>query len=231
MDEQPIIEQHKKDSFKVLVVIVLVVLAGAVGWLVYRTEDIAKQENNAAATDTKDDAGDTTDTVGYTDVKSGSGGFQLRVPDGWGPLTNVMDSDFVILPGMEQPVVAAGAEVKVQEVQSYGTDSSSVFTAMLVKKGEAAEPRGEASEFTIGKGEDALVGKKYSYVFAKDELEGIGYTRFQGDRTYEYVFPFDDKEFRVYYSVYGSDPRNLSVTVDEIVQTATVNKNQIPATR
>lgn len=229
MNEQPIIELHRRDSFKVLVIIVLVVLVGAVGWLVYRTEDVAKHDHATAASE-KDDANDTSNTVGYTDVKSGGGAFQLSIPDGWGPLTNVIDSDMIVLSSSKQPTLTVGEKPEITEVQSYGKDGASIFMAVMVKKGEAAAPRGEASEFKVGKAEDEIVGTKYSYIFDKDELEGLGYQRFKGDRTYEYVLPFEDKELHVVYNVFGDDPRNLSVVVDEIVRTATLAK-VVPATR
>lgn len=226
MNEQPIVTQKRTDYFKVSVVICLVVLAGVVGWLVYRTEDIGKRNNTVTTTESeKNTTEDMTNTSWNTVVKSGSGGFELTLPDGWGPITRDLKSDFIVLPGTAQPTIQKGKDVQITDVEGYGTDSLSLFSAVMLQKGTAAAPQGEASEFVIGKAEDAITGQKYVYTFPKDEVIGIGHTRFQGDRDYEYVFPFGDKELHVYYHVYGSDPRNLSETVDEIVRTIILAKS------
>jgi hypothetical protein len=126
---------------------------------------------------------------------------------------------------MHQPTLGAGAVTRVINSDGYGTDSASVFMVMLTKDGTGQTPMGNSETFTIGKGEDALVGKKYSYIYPKDDLAGIGYLRSQNDRDYQYVFTTaDGKKLEVLYSVYGSDPRNLVETVDAIVQSIVVKK-------
>lgn len=223
--------QPPKSNLSVLVVIIFVLLAAAIGWLFYRIESVADEQNKAATTEQDEDITPSTDNGWNTVVKSGSGGFHVTLPDGWGPITRDLKSDFIILPGTAQPTVVKGSEVEINDVEGYGTDSLSVFSMVMLDKGTAAAPQGTASDFTIGKGETAITGKKYIYTYPKDQEVGIGFTRFAGDRDYEYVFTSKDQELHVYYSVFGSDPRNLSATVDEIVRTVTINTNQVPATR
>lgn len=147
----------------------------------------------------------------------------MTVPDGWGPLIKDTESDFFLLGGMAQPTLGAGAKTEVRELKGFGSDGALLFAATLSKDGLGDMVQGTSQEFTIGKGDDALVGKKYSYVYPKDELEGIGYTRYQNDRQYRYIFTAKDgKKLDIMYNVYGSDPRNLSANVDAIVQSIVV---------
>lgn len=158
-----------------------------------------------------------------TTIKSGKGGFEVTVPNGWGPLINVKDGDFMIVPGQKQPDLDSSAKTVVREEKGYGTDAASLFSISLSDTADTSLPQGTAEDFTIGKEDTALKGKKYTYIFAKDDVEGIGYQRFQGDRNYRYVFTTKTgKALLVDYSVYGSDPRNLSEVVDEIVRSMRV---------
>jgi hypothetical protein len=227
MNQKPSL-QFTKDNFKVVVIAALVVLAAAVIWLAYRVETVADKQADAAAKSQADESAPE-DSGGSTLVKSGSGGFHISIPDGWGPLARPLDSDALFMGGTTQPDVGLGNETVINDMASYGTDGPSVFAVLLLPKGGAAEPRGTASEFTIGKGDEALAGKKYTYVYTEDALEGLGRLRLQGDRDYDYVFSVGDKELRVYYSVFGSDPRNFIETVDDIVRSITVATNQAPA--
>ena len=143
------------------------------------------------------------------------------MPPGWGPIIKAADADFLIITGTAQPTVSASAPVKVTTVSSYGADGSSLFSAFLTDKGKAATPRGDASMFTIGKDPDAITATKYTYIYPKDELVGVGSSRFMGDRDYEYVIPHGDKELHIYYGVYGSDPRNQADIADEIARSVT----------
>lgn len=146
------------------------------------------------------------------EVVSGQGKFTVIFPDDWVGILKVKDSDWFIIPGMDQPKGQPGKAIT--EIDSYGSDSPVVFS--LLAYNNFAEPEGEAEDFYMGK---ELKGKKYTKVYEKDQLVGIGYQRFRGDRDYEYVFDIGDGyELRASYSVYGSDPRNLSEDVDLLVQ-------------
>jgi hypothetical protein len=218
--------QSTKDNFKLAVIAGLVVLFAAIIWLVYRVETVADKQTSAVPTESSET---TSDIEGGTTIKSGSGGFHVVVPDGWGPLARPLDSDALFMGGTTQPDPGLGNKTVIEDMPSYGKDGPSVFVVVLLDRGGAADPRGVASEFTIGKGGEALVGKKYTHIYTQDEFEGLGKLRLQGDRDYEYVFPVKDKELHVYYSVYGSDPRNLVETVDDIVHSITVATNLAPA--
>ncbi len=229
MNEQPFISSPvKKDRFKVVVSICLAVLTAAVGWLVYRVETLPEKQEIAPVSNVQEQgetASDDRNNNGWnTALTSGRGSFKVTLPDGWGPVINDKTSDLVVLPGTTQPTVKKGDKVAINEVSGYGTDSPSVFSMVVHAKGEVAQPRGSAEEFTVGKAEDMIKGTKYTFVYPSDDFEGIGYLRLQGDRSYQYVLPLGDKELHISYSVYGSDPRNLIATVDEIVRTITIPK-------
>lgn len=223
--EQP---QQKKSPIELAFnVVVVLLIAGAIAQVLQirglsdRVADLERQLlAQAEAEVTEQLAADMHNNGWNTVIKSGRGGFELTLPDGWGPVVNDKESDFVIMMGMKQPTLATGNKVVVTETEGFGTDAPSLFSVILLNKSEAAPPlaQGAAEEFSIGKGEDEIKGTKYTYIYPKDELSGIGTQRFQGDRDYEYVLPVGDKELRVYYRVYGSDPRNFATTVDEIVQ-------------
>lgn len=186
-----------------------------------RVQKLSKQVDASHTISTEVKQSDT--LPGRTTITSGKSAFNVTVPDWWGPLTKAADSDFLILPGTTQPTMAAGKKLKVTEASSYGSDSPSLFMMTLSDIGMGGALRGESSEFTIGKGDDALVGKKYTYLYPTDEQVGIGYTRYQNDRDYRYAFTTKTgKKLDIEYSVYGSDPRNLSDTVDKIVQSIVV---------
>jgi len=155
-------------------------------------------------------------------ILSGKKGFNITVPNGWGPLTKAQNSDLLILPGRIQPTVTTDQKAKITE-GGYGSDAPSLFIVLLSDAGMGDIPRGVSSEFTIGKGDDMLVGKKYSYTYPADEQVGIGYMRYQNDREYRYSFTTKHgKHLDVLYNVYGSDPRNLVDSVDEIVHSIVV---------
>lgn len=146
------------------------------------------------------------------EVVSGQGRFTITFPSDWAGILKVKDSDWFLISGMEQPKGQPGNAIT--EVDSYGSDSPLVFSALI--HDNFAEPEGEVEDFYIGK---ELRGKKYTKVYESDQLVGIGYQRFRGDRDYEYAFDLGDgNELRVFYSVYGSDPRNLSEDVDRLVE-------------
>lgn len=225
MNEQPFVSVKSRDYFKVFVVVCVVILAATTAWLAYQLQTVADKQAalDAAVKDNEDTAADDPNNSGWnTVVASGKNGFQVTLPDGWGPVVNDTESDYLVMPGMAQPTLAKGSKVVVTEAKGHGSDSASLFSMVLLAKGEAAPPQGTAEEFAVGKSDDILEGTKYTYIYPKDDLFGIGIQRFQGDRDYEYILPIGDKELHIYYSVYGSDPRNLAVTVDEIVRTVTV---------
>jgi hypothetical protein len=208
-------------TFKITVLVCLALLVGAVAWLMYRVENLpaASTEKTVTSNESEDDADDTTQYVNWdTTVTAGGGAFMITFPDGWGPLLKGPDGIRLASDGTKQPEIAAGKKIAITEVDGFGSDSPSVFS--IIAGDDFAVPRGDVSEFTVGKGEDAMIGKKYKYTYPEDDIVGIGTLRLQGDRDYEYVFTLKDgKELHIYYSVYGNDPRNQINIVYEIVRT------------
>lgn len=158
-------------------------------------------------------------------VEFADGGFSVRLPDGWGPIQKDTAANYMALLGELQPQLRGGNKTDITEVSDARKDLGRIFTVQLVDKGAVATPRGVAEDFEIRPPEadsQATEGKKYTYVYPKDELieERISLAqRWAGDRDYTYVLPTPDgRELVVQYSVLASDPRNQVEIVDEIVQ-------------
>jgi len=223
MNEQPQLspQPRKKNILGIAALVVAVLAFLGVSQLGARVQELSDKLDKQTSSTAKQPPA----TVGSTAVESGKKGFSMTVPDGWGPLVVDTNSDFVVMSGMSQPTVAAGAVTKVGAVKGYGSDGAILFMATLTSDKSAWPAQGDAATFTIGKGDDALVGKKYSYIYPSDQLAGIGYLRSQNDRDYEYVFTTKDgKRLIVTYSVYGRDPRNQVEAVDTIVQSIVVKQ-------
>jgi hypothetical protein len=155
-----------------------------------------------------------------TTATSGLGAFEVIFPDGMGEIIKPLDSDSFYVMGMEQPEFTIGGKTILKELESFGTDAPSLFN--IVVHDSFGDPRGAVEEYTLLNGkENSIQGKKYVYIYEEDTDEyGIGYQRFKGDRDYEYIFPLPSgKQLRVYYSVWGNDPRNNSETIEAIIDT------------
>jgi len=162
---------------------------------------------------------------GYnTTVTSGQGAFEITFPDGFGEVIKPLDSDAFYLMGMQQPEIKQGGAIAIKEMEGFGTDAASLF-AVLVHD-NFAEPVGAVEDYTLINGkENPIKGKKYVKIYEQDEEYGIGYQRYKGDRDYEYVFPLGSgKELRVFYHVYGVDPRNNTETIEAIIDTIRLKK-------
>ena len=158
-----------------------------------------------------------------TAAESGKGAFTIIFPDGFSPLQKPLDSDSFYLMGTQQPEIKVGEKVVINELESFGTDAPSLFSVLV--HDNFSDPRGTAEDYTLVNGkQNPIAGKKYVYSYEQDEAVGIGYQRFKGDRDYEYIFPLKDgKQLRVFYSVYGVDPRNNLETVQAIIDTIRLN--------
>lgn len=152
-------------------------------------------------------------------VTSGKGGFSVAFPSNWGKILKPLDADWFLIPGQNQP--AGNLEIQAQD--SFGSDGGTVFSVHLGNN--FADPAGNPEDYTLTNGkENPIKGKKYTKIYEKDEKVGIGIQRFKGDRDYEYAFKLDDnRELRVFYAVYGSDPSNKLVTVEAIVESIRLN--------
>ena len=205
-----------------LLFVVVIVFGFAVWRIADHVDELEARLDKSNTGDTSTSA-DTDKPANLVTIESGKKGFSMMVPESFGTLINDTNGDFVILPGMEQPMQHGSTKQTVKGMKGYGSDSASVFIVMLSEDGMGDTPQGTSEEFTIGKGDDALVGKKYSYVYPKDEIVGIGYPRYQNDREYRYAFTTKDgKKLDIIYNVYGVDPRNLASTVDGIVRSIVV---------
>lgn len=155
-----------------------------------------------------------------TSVTSGRKAFEITFPDGMGEVIKPLDSDAFYIMGMNQPSLQPGETVNVRETEGFGTDSASLLSIVLLDQ-EITQPQGIQESFTLAnRKENPVIGKKYSYTYENDEIEGIGYQRFAGDRNYTYVFPLKNShQLVIFYAVYGNDPHNHMATVEEIINT------------
>jgi hypothetical protein len=224
--EQPSQQQPKKSPLVLAfhMIVVLLILGAAAQVLQIRglSDRVAELESRLVAQAEADLAArladDRNDSGWNTTVKSGRGGFEVTLPDGWGPIINDTTGDFMVMMGKVQPTMVKGGKVEVKETQGFGTDSPSLFMIALGDASMFSQPQGEAQEFTFSNNKNPMKGTKYTYAYPKDITpDGLG-ARLAGDLDYTYIVPVGDKELRIHYSVYGSDPRNLVETVDEIVQ-------------
>lgn len=209
--------------FKIFVIVCIVLLAGAIAWVYSRVDNSSSnQASEASKTSTKPASDQVADTSTTRTLKSGKGGFSITLPKGWGDLSRATDDDAFAIIGKKQPDVRADSKISVTDVKTLSGDSALVFATSLLDKNTATAPQGASEAFSIGKGGDERAGKKYTYIYTKDELTGVGTQRFQSDRDYTYVIPADNnKELVVWYNVYGSDPRNQVEIVDDIVRSIT----------
>lgn len=210
---------HQSGFSAVFIVSTVIVLAGIGGAGYY-----VIQKNNTKPSDQKTEQRDqplaneeqAIQDDGWSEpINSGKKGFSITFPDNWGKIIKVLDSDWFLIPGQEQPE----GKLIIEPIDSYGSDSSSVFSVLLGQDKNFAPPEGSAEDFILVNGkESSIEGKKYTKTYERDEKVGIGIQRFKGDRDYEYVFKLNDgRELRVFYSVYGSDPSNKLVTVEAII--------------
>lgn len=146
---------------------------------------------------------------------SADNAFTVAFPDGW-QVVRVTDSGAFHISGKTQPTVTLGTPAVVTDIENYGTDSPGVLS--IVVSDNFAPAEGAPTDIAIGK-DDQRTGKKYRFEYTEETLVGIGIPRLKGDLDYTYVFPLEDgKELRVFYSVYGSDPRNQVETIDQLVE-------------
>lgn len=198
---------------EVIMVILVVGLIAAVGWLVYDRQKSSNQTPNVQVTEgTKSYEGQK--------VTSGLGRLSVEIPQGWNEVLRPADSDWLLIKGTKQPMYSAGKQVTVTDLPSYGSDAPLVFAVLIDKN--IADPQGTASEFTLPNDSQPIKGTKYSHTYTADSQDAVvGYKK--GEKRYEYWFKLKDgNNLVVWYSVYANDLNDQSSIVDEIVRTITV---------
>lgn len=149
-------------------------------------------------------------------TESGQKRFSITFPENWKGIYRVMDSDWFIVPGADQPADSTRTQPEIKDMASYGSDGPSVFSVLI--HDNFADPVGTATDYTLVNGKDnPITGKKYTYEYTEDTAEEMG-ARLKGDKEYTYVFDIGGgKELRVFYNVFVSDPRNLIQQVESII--------------
>lgn len=211
---------------ELLIVIVIVGLLGAVGWLVYDRQKNNTANNVPAITQTSDKKTETNpeaSKLSYQSQKvtSGKGRFTVELPQGWGEFLRPLDSDWLLMPeGTKQPIYTAGKELTITDLPGFGADGPRVFSMIVFDN--IAPASGESIDFTISNNEQPILGKKYTQTFTKTTEEFID-ARKKGDKDYKYVFKLKDgNTLQVSYSVYVDDANDQNKLVDEIVKTIVI---------
>jgi hypothetical protein len=150
---------------------------------------------------------------------SGKGGFSIMLPEGWNVIRE-KNADRFMVTGMVQPEFKPGQRAMVTDTDVIGSDGALVFIAEIAN--DLPPPRGEATDFMVGRGDELLSGKRFVHTFEQDEAVSSGVLRSKGDLDYVFTFPLGGRdgkrELRVRYSVYADDPRNNIERVDAAVR-------------
>lgn len=238
---------------EILLVTLVFVLIGAIGYLVFDRQKTKSNTNKSSISSyeecvaagnpsmesyppqcsangktftqgVKDSVKDTTSNPLTTRVTSGGKTFSVLIPDGW-KIVKDKTSDFFLIGGKTQPKISAGTKPQIEEVEGFGGDGPSVFAIFTEEQSVDYKPNGTATAFNLGKAETLLQGTKYTYVYDKDDSgEGIGSGRLKGDRDYQYVIKLKNgKQIRAWYNVYASDPVNNVDVIESMLQSISVN--------
>jgi hypothetical protein len=240
----------KQEGFSLAEVLLVVLLAGALGfsgWYVWNnshqnktdsiTSDERINENNKAdetSSDSEKPEGKISETkeletqaLSWKLVKSGQGGFTINIPDGWS-VTNELEGNFVYGQSLEY---LQGTEAKVDTIDSYAGDSQfRIRIIQLPNEQFGGNTTEEDEEFTTLGG---LKGTKHYTKTAVEPCDGIGCG--VGSEYYSYFFKGDKKSTSITYTVfnyneYSKDVYNIEksdtnqeAVVDAMVKTLKVN--------
>jgi hypothetical protein len=155
--------------------------------------------------------------AGPMQVTSADGGFSVVIPSGWGKVLKIADGDRLVIAGTDQPTENATQPVRLEQAASYDDNTPAVLDIQIASG--LPTPEGQASDLQVGSGRQLLSGKKFSHNYDSDGPDALGHARKQGEKDYIYSFSLgNDRELRVTYSVYASDARDQSATVDQLVR-------------
>jgi hypothetical protein len=239
------INQKGFTILEALVIVLGVAIIAAVGWYVYQRQNKEGEPKQPAITNFEE-----CKTAGYpvaesypeqchangqlyvnetpnkgwnTTAKSARGAFEVTFPDGLGEVLKPLGHDAFYVSGPNQPTIAMGGKTSIRALEGLEGPAEGSPQLLSLEIIDAQEsPRGFGSEFTLKNDGSSVTGKKYTYVYNRDEPESAGhiYRRLKGDRNYEYIFSIGDgKLFRVYYAVYAADPQDNAQLIEAIIDT------------
>lgn len=200
-----------------LVVIVLVLL-GAGGWVIYEKQKNTSQPNTSA---TKTNiTGQTTDTIDPTAnwkrVDSIGGAYSIKVPDGW-ELTNypgnVMNGDSITFSAGKPAVITIASSTYAGDQRRFNVSFSD--KQYVAPQWQTPNPYGTetTTDFLIG----SLKGKRYSIEYTQT-VTGVT----KGDKIYQYAFNLPNGgQLGVVYIQYAGNADNLK-TVEQAIQTIVI---------
>ena len=153
-----------------------------------------------------------------TTVVSGKKAFEAMFPDGIGTIIKPLDSDGLFVMGTDQPTIKVGGAIKVEEMDSFGTDAPAILSINLIN-GATDTPQGTIEPYTLVNGKvNSIEGKKYTYIYPEDIEFEIGAQRYKDDRDYTYLFTVPGgKQLIVTYHMYGSESVNNLEAVEQII--------------
>ncbi len=202
---------------EVLMILLVVVIVGAIGWYVWRQRNLASQnaasdsarssEQQSTTSSKKEKTKTTTTTTSdasadWNSYKSKTGGFTIKVPDGWkltainGWLYGHQDSDVVD---------KSGTDGKVTETE-FGWDGPSALTVMADSKYASQLVDGD-KQGTITSNSGVVFTKYYQLV---SETVQMGPTK--GDKIYTYYANQGGKKAVIQRTFHKGDTVDLTST-------------------
>jgi type II secretory pathway pseudopilin PulG len=215
-------------AVEIILVLVIVALIGVVGYVVYDANSDANTTSKEVSKNSAAEpvlsapaASDQKRSYQSESVVSGKKRFTIEVPKGWGELLRPTDGDQLLSAnGTKQPVYDPNGQVKVTDLEFFGSDSQRVLTVLV--HDNIADPEGAASEFTLPNNGKPIAGKKYSLTYTDTTDDGLGGHK-KGEKRYEYWFKLKDgNNLVVWYSVYAEDLTDQSKLVDEVVRSIVI---------
>lgn len=208
-------------TVEIALVVIVLVLLGVGGWMVYDNQKKNQPGTSTTNTNTTNPTTTTTDpTANWKKVDSIGGAYSMKVPDGW-ELTNYPDN---VLMG-DSITFSAGKPAVITTASSAYAGDQKRFTVGFADKteGQDSPPQWQSpnpygtetkTDFSIG----SIKGTRYSLEYTQT-VTGVT----KGDKIYQYVFNLPGgKGLGVVYIQYASDADNLK-TVEQAIKTIVVN--------
>ncbi len=221
--------KNNQDGFgtlELILILVIVVLIGVVGWFVYdRNQNKSSQNTSTTATTTPKTT--TSTNIAPTSTKfslqtkltSHSKAFSFYIPDGW-IVTNDNTLDYGHAIGLENLTYKKGSKGIVLNKPGLRGDGPTVsnFIFQEVSKTDFDgyfDNMTKAGTITTS---DGVEGQKYTFTLKKEDdmVSGVG------SMSYGYSFVHNSKYYVFNYMQAGSDP-NMSNIVEETIKTLHFN--------
>jgi hypothetical protein len=218
----------------VLLALLIIGVIGGVGYYVYNAQkksnnpdlQSSKSQKNNAVTEKAQETKD--ETINWTLLNSGLGGFSIKIPDGW-TVINMSDSNAILSQNIEY---IKGQKAKIETVKTGGSDQTFRFSIMQFKDGDdyqVLDGDEQKTEFIAGD----LKGTKYYKKYPLEKVGGLG--PYPGMESYKYEFKKAGTTTYISYNIFNyneyskdiltikeSDPNRINL-IDQVAKTLKVN--------